>query len=191
MPTRVISLCTLALFAIFGGATFANRGQEQKSSANYSPTIPRTWDEEALAAFQLPLAVASASPVFVTSEYYYSIPVAPVYKNYPVYAPGKEPPGYLEWLKRQEPQFVFDATKLKTGRDWIKAGELIFDLSTNFNGTVTVADVRNPEWHEKVRPGVARDGTLPYFRYVIRKKGEMELGRDSCGTCHTRVMPDG
>src|SRR6185436_14831681 len=134
MPTKVTALCTFALFMLFCSAIFNGRGQAQESSA--SPTIPKTWDEDALANFQLPLAEASASPVFVTSEYYYRIPVAPAYKNYPVYVPGKEPPGYLEWLKRQEPQNVFDAAKLKTERDWILAGELIFDLPISFNGTV-------------------------------------------------------
>ena len=40
--------------------------------------------------------------------------VRPVYKTYPIYAPGKEPADYLEWLKQQEPEIVFDAAKLKT-----------------------------------------------------------------------------
>jgi mono/diheme cytochrome c family protein len=38
---------------------------------------------------------------------------------------------------------------------------------------------------------VAADGTYPFTRYVIRKKGEVELGGNSCAVCHTRVMPDG
>jgi hypothetical protein len=37
----------------------------------------------------------------------------------------------------------------------------------------------------------AKDGTLPWFRYVIREKGKIELGTLSCGMCHTRVTPDG
>src|SRR5262249_53967291 len=141
-----------------------NVGGTQKSQNNFSPVIPRTWDDEALADFQLPLAEASASGVFVTSDYYYKIPVAPVYKNYPVYAPGKEPPGYLERLKMQEPQTIFDIAKLKTEKDWIAAGEVIFDLPVSFNGTVSVADVRNPDWYGKVRPHIAKDGTLPYYK---------------------------
>ena len=36
-----------------------------------------------------------------------------------------------------------------------------------------------------------RTGRLPYFQYVIREKGKVELGTVSCGMCHTRVMPDG
>src|SRR5262249_23627141 len=38
---------------------------------------------------------------------------------------------------------------------------------------------------------VARDGVMPYASYVIRKKGEIEVGNFSCASCHTRVMPDG
>jgi hypothetical protein len=37
----------------------------------------------------------------------------------------------------------------------------------------------------------ARDGTLPFQQYLIRKKGVIEVGDASCGKCHTRVMPDG
>lgn len=57
----------------------------------------------------------------------YGIPVRPVYKSYAVYHPSKEPPGYIDWLERQEPQVVFDAAKLQTPADWIAAGELVFD----------------------------------------------------------------
>ncbi len=38
---------------------------------------------------------------------------------------------------------------------------------------------------------VASDGSLPGLSYVIRTKGQPELGISSCGTCHTRVLPDG
>jgi hypothetical protein len=38
---------------------------------------------------------------------------------------------------------------------------------------------------------VLKDGTLPFYRYVIREKGKVEIGALSCSMCHTRVMPDG
>jgi hypothetical protein len=44
--------------------------------------------------------------------------VRPMYKTYPMYAPGKVPAGYLEWLRQQEPEIVFDPAKLKTKADW-------------------------------------------------------------------------
>jgi hypothetical protein len=56
---------------------------------------------------------------------------------------------------------------------------------------VTVTEVREPAWCQKVATPVAKDGTMPFARYFIRKKGNVELGALSCATCHTRVMPDG
>jgi hypothetical protein len=32
---------------------------------------------------------------------------------------------------------------------------------------------------------------VPFFSYVIREKGKVELGTFACAMCHTRVMPDG
>jgi hypothetical protein len=32
---------------------------------------------------------------------------------------------------------------------------------------------------------------VPGYYYVVRKKGEVELGVFSCATCHSRVLPDG
>ena len=61
-------------------------------------TIPRTWDDQAVRSLQVPLAVAEASPVHVSSNYYYGIPVRPIFKSYAVYHPSKEPPGYIDWL---------------------------------------------------------------------------------------------
>src|SRR5262245_2572454 len=90
--------------------------QAQSSSV---PVIPKTWDDRALARFEVPLAEANASPVPVSADYYYRMAVRPIYKSYPVYAPGKEPPGYIERLKQQEPEIVFDPAKLKTEADWI------------------------------------------------------------------------
>ena len=38
---------------------------------------------------------------------------------------------------------------------------------------------------------VAKDGTIPFARWVVRKKGVVELGSMSCATCHTRIIEDG
>lgn len=144
-----------------------------------------------MAALQLPLVDATASPKQIPAEYYYRIPVRTIYKNYPVYAPGSEPAGYIEWLKQQNPESVFDAAALKTEADWIRAGELVFNSPISYDNIAQIADVRNPEWYEKLRVPATPDGTLPWFRYVIREKGKVELGTLSCGMCHTRVMSDG
>src|SRR5712692_10705845 len=103
----------------------------------------------------------------------------------------------MDWLEKQEPQIVWDDSghqpPLQTELDWIKAGEIAFDSPIHLNGqiTITLAEVRDPAWYREVGTPVARDGTMPFARYFIRKKGEVELGALSCATCHTRVMPDG
>ena len=157
--------------------------------------VPKMWDDAGMATLEVPLAEAAASPKFPPADYYYRIPVRPIYKSYTVYAPGHEPPGYLDWLKQQEPAIVWDddghAPSLKTGADWIKAGEIVFDSPIFLDVDATVAEARDPVWYQKTGAPVTAAGTVPFIQYVIRKKGVIELGQVSCGTCHTRVMPDG
>ena len=96
---------------LLGLLTFGNANV---ITPTYSPHIPRVWDDAEMAKLQLPLVVPTASPKQVTADYYYRIPVRTIYKNYPVYVPGKEPAGYLEWLKQQEPQSAFEPSTFKT-----------------------------------------------------------------------------
>jgi hypothetical protein len=56
---------------------------------------------------------------------------------------------------------------------------------------MSLDDVRDAAWYEKARMPVAKDGTLPIARYVIRHKGTVEIEQFSCATCHTRLMDDG
>ena len=51
--------------------------------AHQSQQIPRTWDDEEIARHEVPLAQPEASPKHVSSDYYYRIPVRPIYKSYP------------------------------------------------------------------------------------------------------------
>jgi hypothetical protein len=51
--------------------------------------------------------------------------------------------------------------------------------------------VRNPIWWASVGAPLAKDGTLPGYGDVIRKKGQVEVGSLSCTSCHTRLMMDG
>ena len=184
------------LFALVGIATTKLSGQAQPASVP-APVIPKTWDDQAIATLEVPLADPVGSPKHVSADYYYRIPVAPIYKSYTVYAPGHEPPGYMDWLKQREPEIVWDDAGhkpvLKTDADWIKAGEVVFDAPISLSGQAApeATWVRDRKWLEKTATPVARDGSLPFARYVIRRKGEVELGDLSCGTCHTRVLPDG
>src|SRR5262249_27222411 len=145
--------------AVFGLSLLVSGGQAQKSSTTFAPVIPKTWDDEAIATLEVPLADPIGSPKHVSSDYYYRIPVAPIYKTYPIYAPGHEPPGYIDRLKGQEPVMVWDdaghAPPLKTEADWIKAGEVVFDAPINFGGIVTIADTRDPAWYKELSTPVA------------------------------------
>ena len=97
---------------------------------------PATWDDKAMNGVEVPLANPIGSPKHVSADYYYRIPVRPVYQQYPVYAPGREPAGYLEELKRKEPVIIWDGAAhtpaLRTDQDWIRAGEMVFGAAITF-----------------------------------------------------------
>jgi hypothetical protein len=154
--------------------------------------IPRTWTEAAVKAFEVPLAKPATSPVHISEAAYYAMPERTIYKTYPVYHPSREPAGYQDWLKAQEPQVAFDAARLKTDADWIRAGEMVFQSPVAFGPVFFgAAEVRDPVFYGQTGMPVAKDGTIPFARWVIRKKGVVELGSMGCATCHTRVMSDG
>ena len=164
-------------------------------AADSKLSVPKTWVDAAIAVHEIPLADPAASPKHVSAEYYYRIPVRPIYKSYPIYAPGHEPPGYLEWLKGREPVIIWDhkthRPPLQTEEELRRAGEIVFDAPIAFSSSGLLDDVRNPEWYERLRIPVPKSGILPEHRYVIRKKGVVEVGSISCSHCHSRVMPDG
>jgi len=83
----------LIFFVLVGTASPGPSARTQQSSPP-ARNIPKTWDDEAIATLEIPLADPVGSPRHVSADYYYRIPVAPIYKSYPVYAPGHEPPGY-------------------------------------------------------------------------------------------------
>jgi len=195
MKPNSVAVFILCLLGFLAFAAFTSTIQAQKAGRVYRPEIPRTWNDEALAALELPLASTGEPPEHISSDYYYRMAVRPIYKSYPIYAPGKEPPGYFEKLKELEPEILFDQTKLKTEDDWIEAGQLAFDAPITYDaetiGFVTLSEVRNPAWYQKVGVPVTKEGVMPCARYVIRKKGVVQVGNLSCGMCHTRVMADG
>ncbi len=156
----------------------------------FTPKVPRAWDPADLGSMELPLADPKASPVHISTEYYYQIPVREVYKSYPIYHPDKEPENYLEWLGKQEPEIVFDAKKLITQADWIKAGELVFEAANTYV-SVDRSRVRDRYFYNRKSVPVTSEGIMPFRRYVIREKGKVEVADLTCATCHTRVMPDG
>lgn len=179
-------------FLLLGGfALFAHQSSAQQAKPNWRPEIPKTWVDAEMEELEVLLADPIGSPKHASAEYYYQIPVRKIYQTYPIYKPGKEPPGYLDWLKKQEPQIIFDASQLKTEADWIKAGEIVFHTPVGFRVVTPEYQTRNSEWYEKIGTLVTTDGIYPYDQYIIREKGKIERGTRSCAACHTRVMPDG
>src|ERR1700742_4749379 len=179
---------TLLSVALLGGASLSAQ------TAPFQAAVPRTWDDAAMAALEVPLANPIGSPKQVQAEYYYKIPVRKIYKQYPVYAPGREPAGYMTWLKKQEPVVLWDDAgqkpPLKTEADWIKAGETVFNAPIfsegGDDGVIALADIRNTDWYEKGGVPLTKEGMIPFVHYVIREKGKIELGSFSCAMCHTR-----
>jgi hypothetical protein len=154
--------------------------------------IPRTWSAEGLRGFELPLASPEYTPEHVSEQYYYNLPVRPVYRSYPVYLPGREPEGYREGLLDAEPEIIFDASELRTEDDWIRAGALVFHQPIDYDGPfISSADVLDPTWYDELAVPVTADGVLPHVRWVVREKGRLEVGNGACAMCHIRVMPDG
>lgn len=194
-PLRYFALPLFLVVAI-GSSIVALHAQNPDA---VTLSIPKTWVDEEIATLEVPLADPIGSPKHVSADYYYRVPVRPIYKSYPVYAPGHEPQGYVDWLKEQEPEVIWDdkghRPPLDTQADWIKAGEIVFDAPSDY-GAFPSSDlsslyVREPQFLPYTTAPVARDGTLPFFRYVVQKKGEVKVGILACGMCHTRVMPDG
>lgn len=153
--------------------------------------VPRTWEAAALASMEVPLATPDASAVHASPEFYGRIPVRPIYRSYPIYAPGREPAGYFEGLARKAPEIVFDSSRLTSEADWAGAGEAVFDAPIGYGATFTLAQVRDPAWYARHRVPLTRDGVMPFSRYVVRRPGVVEVGSGSCLMCHARVMPDG
>ena len=186
--SRIVSVVALTLCVL--------SAMGQRRAKQWIPDIPKMWVDKEMSELEVPLSNRTSSPKQIPAEYYYRIPVRPIYKTYPVYGPGREPAGYLESLRQLDPVIAFDPTKLKTREDWLKAGELVFEtpITTGKLGATTSSSdlyLRDPQWYERTKAPLTRDGILPFYRYVITEKGKVEIGILSCAMCHTRVMADG
>lgn len=107
-------LFVLACLVLCGGFASIGRSPAQHSTKTWSPVIPKTWDDEAMLSLELPLADPAASPKHVSSDYYYRIPVRPIYKSYPVYYPANEPAAYI-WtgLRSRNPRSSLTLPRLR------------------------------------------------------------------------------
>ncbi len=185
MHTSAVILGSLTIAASLAQMITA-RGEDHPTF-----TVPKTWDEENLREMELPLAGLDKPVRHAPPGFYNAVPVLTIQKGYPVYHPDKEPKGYMERLRQKEPETVaFDPAQFRTEADWVRAGELVFHAPDTGRGP-SEADVHNPGWYKGLDVPVAADGTLPGYRYVIRRKGEVKIEGANCARCHTRVLRDG
>lgn len=159
----------------------------------FSPDIPRAWADKDVATFEVPLTHPDRSPRYMSEQEYYAQPVRQIYRSYPVYAEGREPAGYLDALKSKEPEIIFDPSRLKTKDDWIRAGQIVFEAENSFfpGNDVPGGRKTTPATGKWVGPDGVIRGFAPGTTYIIRKKGMLEAGSNSCAGCHTRMLPDG
>ena len=138
----------------------------QKPPAAYKPVIPKTWDEEALASLEVPLAEPHNSPRHISAEDYYRLPVRPIYKSYTQYDQDREPSGYRDWLRRQEPIVLWDdgahRPRLETEADWIKAGEIVFDAPVIFFPGLTSTAQESRDFDARTGDFSDKRGTSPF-----------------------------
>jgi ABC-type Fe3+ transport system substrate-binding protein len=66
-------------------------------------SVPKIWDDAALADWATPIGALKTRPGHYTSAEYYAVP-ADNLRTYPVYRPDREPPGYWEALQRKKPE---------------------------------------------------------------------------------------
>lgn len=158
--------------------------------------IPRLWDMKKLKTAHLPLVDKSITVEPIPEDVYNNIPERIAYKTYPLYLYGREPKGYYEWLLKQEPEIVFDVAKIKTEEDWIKAGDIIYEMPQSFDFyldtsmNLALLEEISRDFVSSHMP-VSKEGIIPFFSLVVREKGRIEVGTFACGNCHNKVMPDG
>jgi hypothetical protein len=173
-------------------------GIAMESSALWSqpaprPTIPKTWDEAALADWATPIAGLNARPTHISAKDYYSLAVENV-RTYPVYFPGNEPPGYWEMLQHAGPMPLIEPDKLKSEADWIEAGRRVFEEADHIHlrtfDPKLVATVRSRESLEQIGVRPTPDGALYGMRWVPTKQG-LALSIGNCSLCHIMYLSDG
>jgi hypothetical protein len=155
--------------------------------------VPSPWSDASISGYRLPLAGLGRAPKMVSGAAYYALPEVNL-KTYPVYTPDKEPKGYIEWLQSRDPEPMVDVSKLHSRADWIAAGRDVFyerELPRYSGSEDNLKLIRDPRVLEAYKLQTTKDGVLLGLRYLVREKGKVELGTDTCAMCHTRVQPDG
>ena len=153
--------------------------------------VPTTWDIDAIKKFHLPPPDSTVKVIYAPKEYYDSLPDHVIYKTFPVYVREYEKPGYLDSLRRVEPEIVFDPLKLKTTEDWIKAGEHVFNWPVAYRPVDNKVSHLVADDFKESNGKISSEGVYPFSRYVVNEKGKLLLGSVGCAGCHTRILDSG
>jgi hypothetical protein len=160
---------------------------------HWKPSIPKVWDEAALADWATPVAGLNVRPSHMSSKEYYAVPEYNL-RSYPVYMPGNEPEGYWEKLQRIGPQPLIEPKALRTEADWIEAGRRVFEEAPRPQLSILdpeiIAQFRSREFLEKQQVKPARDGTLD-LRWIPTSRGVALSGGGICSGCHVLRLSDG
>ena len=164
-----------------------------QEAASFRATVPKVWDEAALADWATPVATLNVRPRHISTREYYAAPEYNL-RSYPVYMPLREPAGYWDMLRRIGPQPLIEPEKLKTEEDWIKAGQRVFDEASTPQLTVldpeVIGNLRSPEYLQTQHAAPLPDGSLATLRWVPTKGG-VALSVLICGGCHILFRSDG
>ena len=125
----------------------------------------------------------------------------------------REPSGYRDWLRRQEPIVLWDdgahRPRLETEADWIKAGEIVFDAPVIFFPGLTSTAQESRDFdaqdrrfqrqtgHQPVRglchsgTGEGRDrrGVLPGMPHPPHARQHSDQGRSGESPCGAGGFP--
>jgi hypothetical protein len=154
---------------------------------------PQIWDEAKLKDWELPLANGGPARTHLTEKEYYSSPVLNL-QTYPVYHPDREPAGYLDRLRNLDPRPLVEIGKARTKSEWIELGRRVYrEMSPALlhDGVQELSWLSNRELLKNERIPVEPDGVLGEFRWVVKKRGLVQLAGNECMDCHTQYRPDG
>jgi hypothetical protein len=173
----------IVLMAVHAGA------QSDRSTVE----APRFWNDRELADWATPVAGLNVRPGHFSERQYYAAPVAEWVRTFPVYFPGQEPPGYWEMLRARKPE-PLTANGARTLDEWVAAGQRVFEEMDvplfRSNDPAVIALARDAAEFTARGGRAEKDGIVFGLRWVPTTKG-VALSFADCGSCHTRVMPDG
>ena len=152
----------------------------------FRPSIPKTWDENALADWATPVAGLNVRPSHFSAADYYRAPIDN-YRTYPVYSADREPAGYWEMLQEADARPLIEPQKLNTNADWIEARHRVFDeldhITMRSYDPNVIAAVR-------LMKATGPDGRVGSARWIPTNKG-LAVGLSNCESCHARREADG